>query len=191
VITLLDTCIYTVAVAETQRCGRRKAETAATSRLVAMALGAGARLAHRDDGAPYIDGCTSLHISITHARDIAALAVSCMQPVGIDIEYPRPQLLRVARRFLTPDEYSRIILHPGSHDSLLTALNSLTQAWTLKEARFKAMPHPVHATLADIPLPDGWLPDHAVCPGDGNPCVALYLADGRHICGTLGHFLNG
>lgn len=170
-VTLLDTRIYTIAIdGDTSRTSRRQAECQAVGELVRQAFGPDARLQHRTDGAPYIEGYDG-HISVTHSIDMAMLAVCDMQPVGIDTDHQRQALGRVAPRFLSPSEMA------VTGDSI----GALAAAWTLKEAMFKALSHqwPPHSrTLADIPLPEGFavpeLPSGALV-------VALYRADGRYI----------
>lgn len=101
---------------------RRAAEQAAVRALISRYLPALA-LRYRPSGAPYIERG---YISVTHARTVAAIAVSD-RPVGIDLEYPRPQLLRIASKFLSEDEQRCYVGLPW-----------LLYAWTAKEAAFKA-----------------------------------------------------
>lgn len=97
----------------------------AVDRLVARAAGPNVRIIHDPDGAPLLVG-SPLNISISHSRHFAAVAVDPDRRIGIDIEEPRmEQLQRVISKFLTPDEI------PEWSDRLL-------QAWTCKEAVFKA-----------------------------------------------------
>lgn len=103
---------------------RRDAEREAVKRLIASLLGTGVSVLHHDDGAPYIPG--GPHISITHCRDIAAIAVSSVSPVGIDAEQWRPALRRVAAKFLSSSEID-----------LFTSDEDLLRAWTVKEAVYK------------------------------------------------------
>ena len=68
-------------------------------------------------------------VSISHCRNLAALAVSpAGNPLGIDIERPRRQLATVAPRVLSPSELDYYSSFPSG----------LLQAWTLKEALYKA-----------------------------------------------------
>lgn len=101
---------------------RRAAEKGAVGDIMALHL-PGVELRHLPSGAPCIDGA---FISITHARNVAAVAVSG-RPVGIDLEYPRPQLERIAHKFLSVTERQTY-----------TTLPALLHAWTAKEAAFKA-----------------------------------------------------
>lgn len=121
---------------------RRQREQAAVATLLAELVGQDARLAHAPDGAPSVAGIAG--VSVSHSRDIAAIAIAPFPGIGIDVEQPRPRQLRaVAGRVLRPDEINRF-----GPDGLL-------QAWTLKEAAFKAAGIPV-ADLREIHLhPDG------------------------------------
>lgn len=132
---------------------RREAERAATAALAQYAFGSGATVEHHPDGAPYIacDGVPqSVEISISHCRTTAVLAVSANgRRIGVDIEQQRAQLLTVAPRFLSPAEQ-----HAFSTPA------QLLEAWTLKEAIYKAAPRPgvdfaTHITLVPAPAFDG------------------------------------
>lgn len=119
----------------------RRLELGAEQVLLADILGPDATIGHDADGAPRVEGHPSLHISISHSRDMLALAIDPHRPIGIDIETPRPNLRRVAPRFLTPDELGRT-----------RSLHDLLRAWTAKEALFKVAGHR-GVTLIDMPLP--------------------------------------
>jgi phosphopantetheinyl transferase len=111
---------------------RREREKEAVSRLLEHAVGVGSTIGHKDDGAPYIalaDGSadSGRHISVSHSSTHALLAISD-RPVGADIDHERPTLLRVASRFLSPEEFAAF----GDDIALLL------KAWTAKEAVFKA-----------------------------------------------------
>lgn len=125
-ISIIETEDVTVALTSIVKvCGsRRDNEREAVKRLTAALLGPGACVRHRDDGAPYISG--GPHISITHSRDIAAIAVSSASLVGIDAEQLRPALRRVAPKFLSPSEIE-----------LFASDEDLLRAWTVKEAVYK------------------------------------------------------
>jgi 4'-phosphopantetheinyl transferase len=76
-------------------------------------------------GKPYIADCP-YHISLSHAFPYAA-AIIQKQPVGIDIEHSREQLLRIRHKFLHPEELSR-----AGND-----LQKLGIYWSAKEALYK------------------------------------------------------
>lgn len=121
-----DVKIYRRPLPATTRGARREAEREAVAQLIREAFGPEAKLTHDENGRPYLEGATDIHISISHSAEECLLAVS-NRPVGIDIETPREQLQRIAAKFLTPAEYSR-----GPHD-----IGVLLRYWTAKEAVFK------------------------------------------------------
>lgn len=95
------------------------------ARIVREELGPGVRVLHLPDGSPVLAG-SPLHISISHSRHFVALALHPSRRLGVDIEEPRlEQLRRVISKFLTPAE-------------LPMWSNRLLEAWTAKEAAFKA-----------------------------------------------------
>lgn len=122
---------------------RREAETAAVERLLATALPGGYRLAHNADGAPVLEG--GPHISISHSRTHAVVALCAEASVGVDIETPRAQLARVASRVLSAQEV----------EAYGATTEGLLQAWTLKEAIYKAALTPGLDFRRDIRLPLG------------------------------------
>lgn len=124
-----------------ERGQRRAAETEAVRRLVAGVFGQDAVLAHTSAGAPFIEGFDG-SISISHGCGAAILAVSRAAAIGIDIEGPRHTLRRVASRFLSPSEFP----------VYATSDRLLLQAWTSKEAIFKAIGI-ASLTIGDIILP--------------------------------------
>jgi phosphopantetheinyl transferase len=86
-------------------------------------------LDHKYDknGAPYLtDG---RHLSISHSKDIAVIAISS-KPVGIDLEYFHEKIVRIAPRFLHLKESLDLKKNKDIH--------YLSQIWTAKEALYKA-----------------------------------------------------
>lgn len=110
---------------------KRRAEREAVLKLVHDAFGPEAEYTHDADGAPVVEGVDS-YISVSHCSDRAVLAVRNEGPVGVDIERFRPQLRRIARKFLTDAESA---VAPLSDEALL-------RLWTAKEAVFKAASDP-------------------------------------------------
>lgn len=99
-------------------------------------------LDHYSSGAPFIAGFEGC-VSISHSRHHVAVAIGCPRTaVGIDIEETDRygQLHRVRSRFLSASELSRAGI-------------DLLEAWTIKEAVYKAALTPGLA-LADIVLPE-------------------------------------
>ncbi|MCM1484450.1 MAG: 4'-phosphopantetheinyl transferase superfamily protein [Muribaculaceae bacterium] len=106
---------------------RHEAERTAVLELVRQVLGADCHYGHAPDGAPFIAGIDQA-ISVSHGAGMAVLAVSTAQTIGIDAESWRPQLLRIAGRYLSAREQSVIANVP----------EGLLNAWTAKEAVYKA-----------------------------------------------------
>lgn len=77
-------------------------------------------------GKPYIANAT-LQVSLSHAFPYAAAITHRQQPVGIDIEHARQQLLRIRHKFLHPEELSC-----AGED-----LQLLGVYWSAKEALYK------------------------------------------------------
>ena len=106
---------------------KRRAEREAVLKLVHEAFGPDVGYTHDADGAPVVEGVDS-YISVSHCSDRAVLAVRNEGPV----ERFRPQLRRIARKFLTDAESAAA---PLTDEALL-------RLWTAKEAVFKAASDP-------------------------------------------------
>lgn len=145
----------------------REAERRAVAALLAHAL-PGAVLSHTPEGAPVVAG--GPFISISHSRTQAALAICTSEPVGIDVETQRAQLRRVAPRVLSDAEMEAY----GATDE------GLLQAWTLKEALYKAALTPGLDFRRDIRLPLGDEKNEAIVatPGGAARCFAILAAEG-------------
>ena len=102
--------------------GKRERERHAVADLLSGMLGRQMTIGHTSDGAPFIEECPDLFVSVSHCIDAVAVAVSRQGSVGIDIERPSPRLARVIARVMRDDE-------PACIDPL--------RAWTAKEAVFK------------------------------------------------------
>lgn len=135
------THVYVTPLTESQPRRRSRAdETAAIARLITIIFGSEARYTHLPSGAPVLSGLDNPpSISATHGASLAAVAASSLPTVGIDIEMWRPQLLRVAPRFVTDAD----TLHAMSQPERLLKL------WTAKEAVYKAA-HTPGLSLTDI-----------------------------------------
>ena len=77
---------------------------------------------------PYIRD-SHVHISVSHAGDMAAVILSGNARVGIDIEEPLPRILKVTDKFLNEKE-----LH---YEGLRGDIQRLTCFWAAKEALYK------------------------------------------------------
>lgn len=140
-----DVEVYIRSIEYLPEMSRRAAEQMTIANLVSEVFGTDKKYAHREDGAPYIEGCDDLYISVSHSREVAVLAVA-PYPIGIDIEEPRQQLIRIAKKFLSEQEYSSLSQENGQPTT-----TELLRAWTIKEAAFKALPGETLVTT--IPLP--------------------------------------
>lgn len=107
---------------------KRQKERLMTLALVKRHFGADAETGHNPDGAPFVTTSASTFISLTHSGNRAAMAFSATLPVGIDLQDPSPALMRVRERFLTEEQ---LPVWGKDEDTLL-------QAWTIKEAVYKA-----------------------------------------------------
>ncbi|MBF0561578.1 MAG: 4'-phosphopantetheinyl transferase superfamily protein [Alphaproteobacteria bacterium] len=95
------------------------------------------RLAYREQGKPYLanGSCNpGLEFNLSHAGDMAVLAVATDIGVGIDIEYRRPLTEDITSLLLSTEEKTRF-------DRLPHALrtDALIRCWTRKEAVVKAI----------------------------------------------------
>ena len=63
---------------------KREAEHEAVMHLVREVFGEEAELCHTEDGAPYIKG-SDIHISVSHSKHTACLAVSTAFVIGVDV----------------------------------------------------------------------------------------------------------
>lgn len=110
------------------RAERRKQEWLAARVLLRELLGEEYRVSYRPDGAPYLEE-SKLHISISHTKSYAAVAVNEFVPTGIDIEYSARRILKVRKRFMNPEEEA--MLYPGRE------AEHLLVCWCAKETLFK------------------------------------------------------
>lgn len=143
----------------------RSRERKAVDDMLTHVYGPGTKSAHHTDGAPYIIGHPEIHLSVSHCRRMAVIALAPF-PIGIDVEEARPSLLRIAPRFLTSQEQENYATLP-----------QLLEAWTLKEAAFKALRPGTPATR--MPLPPAPLPYSIIHtgphPDDGEVFMALVV----------------
>jgi len=67
------------------------------------------------------------HVTMSHAKGYGAAAIQRSKPIGIDIEFERPQIIRIAKKFLHDKEKSW-----ADQD-----IPTLTKIWGAKEALYK------------------------------------------------------
>jgi hypothetical protein len=87
-------------------------------------------LGREPSGRPHVVGATGLHLAISHTPDLAAVAVTDLGPLGVDVEPSRHlPAAELARRWFSVAEADWVAHRPG--DFLLL--------WTAKEAVGKAL----------------------------------------------------
>lgn len=125
---------------------RRLAERAAVARLCRLLLGPDVVIRHKPDGSPFVEGC-SVHISVSHSRRTALLALSPHYIIGADIEElsRAARVRRVGARVMSAAELETY----GDSDS------DLLRAWTLKEALYKVAGEPGIDWRSGLVLPPG------------------------------------
>jgi len=103
-------------------------------------------------GKPACDQCTALQFNLSHTRNRVLLAVTQDAPVGVDIEFIRPDLAAadLANRFFSPAE-SAAIAAVGPDDRQ----RAFFACWTRKEALFKATGRGIALGLATFSVPLG------------------------------------
>ena len=129
---------------------RQRAERLATEAIFKKRFG-DITIGHDKNGAPYIVGLQDIKISISHCKNFCIAAISKTgRPIGVDIENPRAQLIRVKDRFLTDSEQKKLelIINKRAGNSGNTQrskptlpdiyLGELLRYWTIKEAVYKA-----------------------------------------------------
>lgn len=129
-------------------------------RLLCELLGRPVTVEHGPNGVPRLKELGG-SVSISHCKAGVAVAFDAERTVGVDIETLRPQLERVKTRFLSPRQLADV-----------ATLHQLLDAWTVKEALYKALLTPGIA-LADIDMHDPRYEITTLHPRDD---VALTLA---------------
>lgn len=97
------------------------------------------RVAYEPDGRPYLPGI-ALHVSVSHTEGAAAVALSELAPVGVDVEAVRPlPAIALARRWLPAAEAEWIAALPEHRRAV-----AFLRLWTVKEAIGKAHGRGLH-----------------------------------------------
>jgi 4'-phosphopantetheinyl transferase EntD len=91
------------------------------------------QLHYDSKGKPWLED--GKHISISHSFNFTGIILSRSYEVGIDIELQRPKILRIAERFIAPDEGI-----PFADEQL--KIQFLTKIWCAKESIYKIMSVP-------------------------------------------------
>ena len=106
----------------------RRAEWLAVRRLM-HEVGCREIIKYHPSGRPYFES-GSFHISISHTRGYAAIALHRTLPIGVDIEQRTEKVCRVKDKFLSNEEKSFLPSEKKNVEALLVI-------WTAKEAVFK------------------------------------------------------
>lgn len=93
--------------------------------------------AKQTKGKPYFADplCADWHFNLSHSKTGAAIAVSFGEPIGIDIEWMKPnrELLGIAQRFFATSEAATLSTLPEAEQQA-----AFYRLWTYKEAVLKA-----------------------------------------------------
>ncbi|MFI6206327.1 4'-phosphopantetheinyl transferase family protein [Streptomyces sp. NPDC051041] len=137
----------------------RTALLTATARVLGMAPD-GLRLGHEPGGRPLLTGLgDDVRVSLSHGRGVAALALTDLGPVGVDVEVPRPVAAqRLADRWFGGAEADWLRSRPGHARDL-----AFFWLWTHKEAMGKACGTGLARGGLERPgpLPRHWPPPYA------------------------------
>jgi len=90
-------------------------------------------ISYHSSGKPYLKD-SKTNISISHTKGYAAILLSETALTGIDIERKSDKVLKVKRKFISPEEEKNI---PKETDSEILAL---LLHWSAKESVYKAIP---------------------------------------------------
>ena len=125
---------------------------------------AGAMAEDEEDtnGKPFLPRCPELHFSLSHSGTAAMCAVAD-RPVGCDIETVTPRSLRLAERFFSAAEQTRIFSQAAED----ARQDMFYRIWTLKESFIKCIG-------LGLALP---LDSFSVYPEDAGEIVLIQDAD--------------
>lgn len=91
-----------------------------------------------------------LEFNLSHTAGMVVCAVTCLGPIGVDVERVRMrEYLDVARRFFAPDEVQQLERLP-EHERR----SAFFRFWTLKEAYIKALGKGLSVDLSRFGFPD-------------------------------------
>lgn len=111
---------------------------------------AGLELALTAHGRPFLKDDPTVHFSITHSRNLVAVALSIESLVGIDIERVPPGFKpdELATRIFSDEDLKRFQALPASE-----APRAFFRAWTGKEAHLKARGVGLFGGLKEVSIP--------------------------------------
>ncbi|MCS6982282.1 MAG: 4'-phosphopantetheinyl transferase superfamily protein [Flavobacteriales bacterium] len=156
---------------------KRQREYLLSRLLVAHILEEPFTILYNDAGKPYLVGKPE-RISLSHSGEAAVLWIG-RHAGGVDIQKDDARILRVARHFLSPEQFRQA----EKIQDHLRRKSLLLKAWTIKEACYKSLDYDVgyrcHILfgLAELQHSDQ---------------VNVIVVTGRGlICRNLWHFCNG
>ncbi len=90
-----------------------------------------------------------LQFNLSHSHEYALYGFTYHHLIGVDLEYLRemPDLLKIARRFFSPQEYKLLV--EASDEA---RLEQFFRLWTAKEAYLKAIGTGIADSLADVDI---------------------------------------
>ena len=107
---------------------RRKLEWLSVRTLLKRMLGKDSKIVYGPERKPYLHD-NSYNISISHSKNFTAILLSKKKRVGLDLEFMTSKILRIADKFLRPEELENI-----EKDQ---ELYHLYLHWCAKEALYK------------------------------------------------------
>ncbi|MFI6861400.1 4'-phosphopantetheinyl transferase family protein [Streptomyces sp. NPDC050421] len=144
-------------------------------------------LAYRPGGRPYLRGCGHVEVALTHTGDTAAVALSRLGRVGVDME--------PLDRHMSYDGVRRLLCTPAERDAVgglpeAERSRALLRLWTLKEAYAKAMGQGMRMGFAGFGFA---LDGLELLARDGTPispgewAFGVYEVGGRHLLSVARH----
>ena len=117
-----------------------------------------------------------LRFNLAHSHDLALLAITQGQEVGVDVEYVRPEveILALAQRFFSPAESQRLAGLPESEQ-----IQAFFDCWARKESYIKARGEGLNLALArfEVGFGRGQPACLRVDRGDPHACSRWHLRD--------------
>jgi len=107
---------------------QRKLEWLSVRTLLKSMLGKDGKIVYGPERKPYLHN-NSFNISISHSKNLTAILMSKKKRVGLDLEFMANKILRIADKFLRPEELEQI-----EKDK---ELYHLYLHWCAKEALYK------------------------------------------------------
>ena len=113
---------------ESFRNHKRKLEWLSVRTLLKHMLGKDSKIVYGPERKPYLHN-NSFNISISHSKNLTSILMSKKKRVGLDLEFMSTKILRIADKFLRPEELE--------HINKNQELYHLYLHWCAKEALYK------------------------------------------------------